>query len=129
MGAGNHQTCHSAHPRRCLTGPHSGGRSSNRAGRTRRGKSVISDFSANEVDAHVPVADAENVGSHLTDGSGALLDRLLEVTTGGAGFTWPDQVIDYVRTAAWSRGVWVAVRMLSRRGGSVETTSTGEGPR
>jgi hypothetical protein len=23
-------------------------------------------FSANEVDAHVPVADAENVGSHLT---------------------------------------------------------------
>jgi hypothetical protein len=53
-----------------------------------------------------------------------LLDRLFEATTGGAGFTWPDQVIDYVRTAAWSRGVWVAVGMLSRRGGSVETTST-----
>jgi hypothetical protein len=30
---------------------------------------------------------------------------------------------------SWSRGVWVAVRMLSRRGGSVETTSTREGPR
>ena len=85
--------------------------------------------SANEVEAHVPVADAENVGSHLTDGSAALLDRLLEATTGGAGFAWPDQVIDYVRTAAWSRRVWVAVRMPSRRGGSVETTSTGEGPR
>jgi len=58
-----------------------------------------------------------------------LLDRLLEANTGGAGYTWPDQVIDYVRAAAWSRGVWVAVRMLSRRGGSVEATSTREGPR
>jgi hypothetical protein len=34
-----------------------------------------------------------------------LLDRLLEADTGGAGFTCPDQVIDYVRTAAWSRDV------------------------
>jgi hypothetical protein len=93
------------------------------------GKSVISDFSANEVDVHVPVADAEKVGSQLTDGSAPLLDRLLEANIGGAGFRWPDQVIDYVRMAAWSRGVWVAARMLSRRGGSVETTSTGEGPR
>jgi hypothetical protein len=33
-----------------------------------------------------------------------LLDWLLEVTTGGAGFMWPDQVIDYVRTAAWCLG-------------------------
>jgi hypothetical protein len=76
-----------------------------------------------------PVADAEKVGSQLTAARPHLLDRLLEATTGGAGFTWPDQVIDYVRTAGWSRGVWVAVRMVSRRGGSVETTSTREGPR
>jgi hypothetical protein len=75
----------------------------------------------------VPVADAEKRRAPL-NGSAVLLDWLLEASTGGAGFPWPDQVIDYVRMAAWSRGVWVAVRMLSRRGGSVETMSTREGP-
>jgi hypothetical protein len=78
----------------------------------------------------VPVADAEKRRVPVNETARPhLLDRLLEATTGGAGFPWPDRVIDYVGMAGWSRGVWVAVRMLSRRGGSVETTSTREGPR